>query len=89
MTTMHVDPNALCVALSHGFRAASDGSVRLQSQGSFGWVLSTDQGIQVATGMGPARGPRPSSYRAKGYGLLSILRFLIRIAEFTGRTHEP
>ena len=86
---MHVDPNALCVALSHGFRAASDGSVRLQSQGSFGWVLSTDQGIQVATGMGPARGPRPSSYRAEGYGLLSILRFLIRIAEFTGRTHAP
>ena len=36
--------------------------------------------------MGPARGPRPSSYRAEGYGLLSILRFLIRISEFTGRT---
>ena len=88
MTTMHVDPNALCEALSHGLRAASDGSVRFLTQGSFGWVLSTDQGVQAATGMGPARGPRPSSYRSEGYGLLSILRFLIRIAEFTGRT-EP
>jgi hypothetical protein len=88
MTTMHVDPNALCVALSHGLRAASDGSVRFLTQGAFGWALSTDQGIQAATGMGPARGPRPSSYRAEGYGLLSILRFLIRIAEFTGRV-EP
>lgn len=38
--------------------------------------------------MGPARGPRPSSYRAEGYGLLSILRFLIRIAEYTGYAAE-
>jgi exonuclease III len=88
MTTLNVDPNAICAALSHGLRAASDGSVRFLTQGAFGWALSTDQGIQAATGMGPARGPRPSSYRAEGYGLLSILRFLIRIAEFTGRT-EP
>ncbi len=85
MTTLHVDPNAVCEALSHGFRAASDGSVRFSTQGSFGWASSTDQGIQAATGMGPARGPRPSSYRAKGYGLLSILRSFIRLAEFTGR----
>ena len=80
LTVLRVDPKALCAALSHGFRAASDGSVRVTTQGAFGWVLSTDQGFQAATGMGPARGPR-----AKGYGLLSILRFLIRVAEFTGR----
>jgi hypothetical protein len=85
MTSLQVDPNAVCEALSHGFRAASDGSVRFSTQGSFGWALSTDQGIQAATGMGPARGPRPPSYRAEGYGLLSILRFFIRLAEFTGR----
>ena len=88
MTTMHVDPNAICEALSHGLRAASDGSVRFLTQGAYGWVLCTDQGVQAATGMGPARGPRPSSYRAEAYGLLSILRFLIRIAEFTG-TIDP
>lgn len=85
MTTMHEDPNALCAALSLGFKAASDGSVRFTTQGAFGWVLSTDQGFQAATGMGPARGPRPTSYRAEGYGILSILRFLIRVAEFSGQ----
>ncbi len=85
MTTLRVDPNSLCDSLSHGLRAASDGSVRFTTQGAFGWVLCTDQGLQAATGMGPARGPRPSSYRVEGYGLLSILRFLIRVAEFTGR----
>ena len=88
MTTLHVDPNAVCEALSRGLRAASDGSVRFLSQGAFGWALSTAQGLQAATGMGPARGPRPSSYRAESYGLLSILRFFIRIAEFTGMV-EP
>ena len=44
--------------------------------------------LQVATGKGPARGPRPSSYRAEAYGLLSILRFFIRLAEFTGRLEQ-
>jgi hypothetical protein len=76
MTKMHLDPNATCEALSlHGLRAASDGSVRLSTQGAFGWALNTDDGFQVATGMGPARGPRPSSYRTEAYELLSILRF--------------
>jgi len=88
MTTLNSHPNEICEALSHGLRAASDGSVRFSTQSSFGWALSTDQGIQAATGMGPVRGPRPSSYRAEGYGLLSILRFLIRIAEFTGCTER-
>ena len=89
MTKMHLDPNATCEALSsHGLRAASDGSVRLSTQGAFGWALNTGDGFQVATGMGPARGPRPSSYRAEAYGLLSILRFFIRLAEFTGMV-EP
>jgi hypothetical protein len=50
MNTMHADPNAVCEALSHGFRAASDGSVCVTTQGAFGWTLSTTQGIQVATG---------------------------------------
>ena len=55
MTTMHGDPNAVCESLSHGLRAASDGSVRFLTQRAFGWVLSTDQGIQAATGMGPVQ----------------------------------
>jgi hypothetical protein len=38
--------------------------------------------------MGPARGPRPTSFRAEGYALLSMLVFLRRVAEFTSK-HEP
>ena len=45
MTIMHVDPHELRVALSNGFKAASDGSVRLTTQGAFGWVLSTNHGF--------------------------------------------
>ena len=33
--------------------------------------------------MGPASGSKPTSYRAKAYGMLSLLRFLIRIKEYT------
>ena len=84
MTTMHTDPNALCEALSHGLQTASDGSVRCETQGAFGWAFSTDQGVQVATGMCTVRGPRPTSYGAEAYGLLSTMRFLFRIAECTG-----
>jgi hypothetical protein len=47
---------------------------------------ATPNGERVAWGMGPAYGMRPQSYRAEGYGLLSILRFLIRMAEFTEKT---
>ncbi len=34
--------------------------------------------------MGPAQGMKPSSYGAEGYGMVSILRFLVRISEFCG-----
>jgi hypothetical protein len=89
MLICSIYPNATCEALSHSLQAASVGSVWFLTQGSFrSWTLSTDQGIQAALGMGPARGPaRPPSYhRAEGYGLLSILRFLIRLSEYTGMT---
>jgi exonuclease III len=85
---MSVDPYSVCEGLEHGFCAVSDGSVRYQTQGSFGWVLSASNGERVVTCMGPARGPRPSSYRAEGYGLLSFLLFLRHVAAFTSK-HEP
>jgi hypothetical protein len=37
--------------------------------------------------MGPASGRKPTSYRAEAYGLLSLLRFLIRLREFS-HMHE-
>jgi hypothetical protein len=50
---------------------------------AYGWILSTHRGERVAEGMGPARGRRVHSYRAEACGILSFLRFLIRISNFT------
>jgi hypothetical protein len=85
---MTVDPYSICTALIHGFCAVSDDSVRYNSQGLFGWVLSASDGERFATGMGPARGPQPTSFRAEGYALLSLVLYLRRVAEFTSM-HEP
>jgi hypothetical protein len=67
-----IDPTSFCERIFHGFRAASDGSVRYNIHGVFGWTMSTPNGEQGAWGMGPAYGMRPQSYRAEGCGLLSI-----------------
>ena len=86
-TELSLDPVEFCMVINAlGFKAASDGSVRHETQAAFGWTISTTQGERIATGKGPANGYRPMSYRAEAYGLLSILRFVIRIAEFTGHT---
>ena len=87
-TELPTDPYTVCEALSHGIRAVSDGSVWDNNQGAFGWMISTDTGDRTAKGMGPARGANVDSYRAEAYGMLSILTFLHRLAEYT--THvEP
>ena len=65
----------------------SDGSVRHVTHGAFGWALSSGSGTRLAYGMGPASGRKPTSYRAEAYGLLSLLRFLIRLREFS-HMHE-
>ena len=76
-------PFELCTDLQHSLRAVSDGSVRHETQGAFGWSMRNARGETVATGMGPAHGGgKITSYRAEAYGMLSILRFLIRMAEF-------
>jgi hypothetical protein len=56
-TMLILDPYTVYESLEQGFKAGSNGSVQYHSQGSFGWVLSTDIGEQVATGIGPPRGP--------------------------------
>jgi hypothetical protein len=78
-----VDPFTVSDALSHGIKAVSDGSVWTDNQGAYGWMISTDTGDRTAKGMGPARGAKVDSYRAEAYGMLAILRFLRRLAEFT------
>ena len=83
-TEISGEPFDFCEDLQPQMRAVSDGSVRHETQGAFGWSIRNESGIAVASGMGPARGGGcVTSYRAEAYGLLSLVRFLIRIAEYT------
>ena len=54
---------------------ASDGSQK-GPKASFGWIISTATGYRFVTCNGPAYGASPSSYRAEGHGILSVVRFL-------------
>ena len=65
--------------MQNGFLAAGDGSVRHEHNGAFGWIISTPAGERLVRANGPVRGHRPTSYRAEGYGILSILRFVKRM----------
>ena len=47
--------------------------------------MSDDAGHRVATGTGPARSRTPYSYRSESYGMLALLCFLKRLAEFTNQ----
>jgi hypothetical protein len=59
----------------------SDGSDAAGAM-TFGWILSLPNGQRLARCSGPAYGPYGSSFRAEGYGFLSVSRFLVRIQEF-------
>ena len=72
-----------CLSTGQACIGVSDGSVR-GDMGAFGWCISHSDGTRLATGMGPAQGSAPSSYQAEGYGMLAILRFLVRLCEFCG-----
>ena len=58
-------------------KAASDGSVKHNS-GSFGWIISDDEGNRLVQCKGRAVGYPMTSYRAEAFGLWSILLFLTR-----------
>lgn len=82
-TKLASDAYVMGVALEHGLRAVSDGSKWFPTQaGSFGWILSSDVGERLANGMDPARSSRPNSFRSEGYGMLTHLVFLQRLAKF-------
>ncbi len=85
--SMDVDPFTVCLEAQTNFRAVSDGSALPTGSASFGWVLSTRQGERLVEGMGPVRGQKVHSFRAEACGVLSFLRFLIRVADYT-QMHE-
>ena len=65
--------------------AASDGSVS-SSVRAYGWICSLHHGQRLATNHGPVSGSLPSSFHTKAYGLLSYLRFLYCVSQYT---HSP
>ena len=65
-------------------RGVADGSVKFETNGSFGWIAANTEGYRVASPMGPARCAQMDSYHAECTGMLSLLpRFLIRLAMYT------
>ena len=67
---------------------ASDGSAP-QGKGSFAWILSDLQGNRMARCSGPVFGHKIGSYRSEGYGILSVLRFLLRMKEIHTHPGDP
>ena len=80
---LELEPAYICLDLQLYFYAGTDGSVKHGIHGSFGSSLSNPEGDRVATAMGPVRGAQLDSYRAECTGMLSLLRFLMRIAQYT------
>ena len=67
---------------------ASDGGAA-SPKASFGWVLSTNQGQSLLHVSGHAYGAHSNSYRAEGYGILSVMRFIFQVQSFvTGTLSE-
>jgi hypothetical protein len=68
-------PSTTC----HG---VSDGT-EVHSSMAFAWVLSDAHGRRLVQCSGPAFGSQASSYRAKGYGVVSMTRFIQRLKWFS------
>ena len=64
------------------FLGVSDGAEKFKFA-AFGWVISRSNGHRLVRCAGPpVYGADPSSFRAESYGFLSMLRFLLRLAEY-------
>ena len=85
--TLFADAFTICWAAKADLRVVSDGSAYPPSIASFGWMMSNKAGERAAQCMGPVRGRILHSFRAEAKGMLSALRFLIRLREF-GQMHE-
>ena len=57
---------------------ASDGSYQ-SGKASFGWIISDADGNRLISCSGPCFGASLNSYRAEGYGILSVVRFLYHL----------
>jgi hypothetical protein len=85
--TLFADALTICWSAQVDLRVVSDGSAPPPSIASFGWMMSTKDGERAAQRMGPVRGRSLHSCQAEATGMLSALRFLFRIREFS-QMHE-
>ena len=60
----HHNISSVMTKITHGFIAASDGSVCHKTEGSFGWIVRMKTGKRLVWAYGPVLGAFPSSYRA-------------------------
>ena len=72
------------ILVADKFLGVSDGSVRYNKEGAFGWIISLSDGTRLVRCSGPVYGAKPSSYRAECYGMLSLVRFLQLLSEYCG-----
>lgn len=70
-----------------GATGVSDGSVNVE-QGTFGWSLAKRDGTVLIDCIGPVFGMNMDSYRAEGYGHLSILLYIAKLSTFFHRTPQ-
>jgi hypothetical protein len=66
----------------------TDGSAPT-GRGSFGWVISDDNGNILAQYKGAVFGGRITLYCSEGYGILSVLRFLLRMRQVHRKEGQP
>lgn len=79
--------NLMAILVASSFNACSDGSA-VALEGTYGWVLSSEDGTRLAYGSGPVDGHDPRSFRAEGQGMLSVACLLRRLIQWTCTT-EP
>ena len=78
----HFDPfNVVAIITASSFIACSDGSA-VAFEGTYGWVVCSEDGTRLAHGAGPVDGHDPRSFRAEGQGMLSVVCLLHRLMEW-------
>ena len=77
---LHTDLLLKLLCSKHKVFIASDGGAH-DPLGSFGCLIATKSKILAENG-GQASGANPRSFRAEGYGMLSILRLLYRLLQY-------
>jgi hypothetical protein len=68
-------------------KGVSDGT-EVQSSMAFAWVLSDPNGRRLVQCAGPAFGSQSSSYRAEGYGIVSITKFIDCLKAFSKSSYQ-